>query len=96
MTVQRVRHNPAAGPPDPGVMMISAHHPAIAGHRCGPDGGLTAAEKVEAFRAYLRDHPAAVAGVRRTWAGKTVACRCRVGQPCIGDVVASVAAGEAP
>lgn len=92
----RLHHNPAGGPPAPGVITLSPHHPHVGGHRCGADRGHTAAEAVEAYRQWLRENPAAVDGLRAEFAGHHVACRCRRGQPCVGDLVVAVAGGEKP
>lgn len=63
-------------------------------YRVGPDGPRD--EVIEKYRAHLRAHPRLVAEIRAELAGRHVACYCRLDEPCHGDVILRVAAGEAP
>jgi hypothetical protein len=54
-------------------------------------------EAVRRYRAYLRTRPDLVAAIRaEIGPTRDVACWCRVGEPCHGDVVLAVAAGADP
>jgi len=56
----------------------------------GRDGAL------RLYREYLRQHPELIELVRRELAGKSLACWCRVNEPCHGDVLLEIAAGGQP
>ena len=44
------------------------------------------AEVLAHFRTYLTEHPELVAAARRELRGKNLACRCRLDEPCHGDI----------
>jgi hypothetical protein len=56
----------------------------------------TRAEAVSRYREDLRERPDLGEGIRRDIVGRDVACWCKPGEECHGDVVLSVAAGTAP
>lgn len=55
-----------------------------------------AAHAVYLYRQMLYQHPGMLDRIRTELAGKTLACWCRVGESCHGDVLLRVARGEAP
>jgi hypothetical protein len=84
-----LRGSPYANPYRRGDTII----PATAPHG---DRVRSAAHAVALFREDLREAPELVARARRDLAGRDLACWCRVGAPCHGDVLLSVVAGDAP
>lgn len=61
----------------------------LVGKRAGQR--TNAADVVGLYRAHLLAQPAAIAVVREELPGKTLACWCKVGEPCHADVLLAVA-----
>lgn len=93
----RIQYAPGAGRPLPeGTVALDRHHPFLAGAFCGGHDGLAAQERVDRYRAWLRSRPSTVDGIVASWPGFSFACVCGPDDPCLGDVLAKVAAGGAP
>jgi hypothetical protein len=81
------------GPSLPGSPYANLHK---AGYCCPCRTTHDRAGSITAYAHDLAARPAMVAAARRDLAGRDLACWCRLSDPCHGDILLTVAAGQDP
>ena len=97
MTPGRIQLRRTAGwrKPADAVVVTRPHSRFANPYRIGHEA-IDAAEAVAMFGLYLLARPDLVAAARAQLRGRTLACWCRPGDPCHGDVLLGIANADVP